>query len=279
MTPTLDQISKSAYDRWERRGRAHGHDRSDWLAAERQARFASNYRVLVSYCLDDGAAPPIGDRHRRRCRFCSQAPPRASFTEGVPVVPGGLGSSPPVAYDQCDECVSEFAGGIDRDLARFLDLDVPGGRSGAGTPGISAGAFKGLVKLAMAVMPGRDLEDHEDALEWVANPDHGFDFNVFRGLSCAVHVAPNPYPGSWVALASRTDDREPWPARLFFLGVRHLAYLVPIPLNPSDEDLDISAEVLPDVLPPSPFGPEHDPIARFVLPISSGAEAREPANR
>lgn len=34
--PSPDEISDLAYRYWEERGREHGHDREDWLRAERE---------------------------------------------------------------------------------------------------------------------------------------------------------------------------------------------------------------------------------------------------
>ena len=34
MRPTVHEIERAAYDRWERRGWMHGGDRDDWYAAE-----------------------------------------------------------------------------------------------------------------------------------------------------------------------------------------------------------------------------------------------------
>ncbi len=35
---TADEIARVAYELWEHRGRAHGHDFEDWLEAERTVR-------------------------------------------------------------------------------------------------------------------------------------------------------------------------------------------------------------------------------------------------
>src|SRR4051812_23947278 len=98
MTPTSEQVRTSAYDRWERRGRTHGSDRADWLAAERQQNFACNYRVVAADRLDRAEPRPVGDRDRRRCRFCGQARPRTDFADATPIFPGFLGDGSPIAF-------------------------------------------------------------------------------------------------------------------------------------------------------------------------------------
>ena len=266
MAPTFEQIRDTAYDRWERRGWAHGHDREDWLAAERQQRFASNYRVVAAFRGDASAS--IGGTGRRRCRFCGQAEPRSRFPSALAVLPAPITGDSPRSYDQCVECAESFTDGIDADLAEFLVEEASGARRD-----IPMAAFKGLVKLALAIMPAADLEELESAIEWVVNPDHDLDFNVFRGLSCAVHEAARPFPSPWAALARKQDDHEHWPTDLLFLGVGGSVFQVPVPLNPRDEDLDITGEIMPEVQPPSPFGIEYDPISwhsRAIAPTSRG---------
>ena len=256
MIDFLDQVDKAAYARWERRGRIHGFDRQDWLAAEASLRFEQTYRVVVRHRCG-GDVSSIGNALRRRCRFCSQSAPRALFSDDVPIFEG---CSSPLSLDQCDSCASAFSETIDRDLSQFLS-----GMSRA--KGISIGAFKGLVKMALAILPDADLDDHEDTVEWVTNPDHAFDFNVFRGLSSVIHTTAIPYPTAWCAVAEKIADDSPWPSRLFFLGNDRHCVTVPIPLNPRDEDLDLTGEILPDVAPPNPFGWECDPVATSRIPI------------
>ncbi|MDB5349801.1 MAG: hypothetical protein JWN86_1048 [Planctomycetota bacterium] len=280
MRPTIDQIRTAAYGRWERRGRVHGFDRADWNAAEKQQILFVNYRVLTADRLDSEAPRAIGDPSRRRCRFCRQATPRAEFSSRVRIIPDYLGPGSPVAFDQCQECASHFSETVDPGLAQFVRPFLVGSSSTLpGAAGIAVDAYKGLVRLALSVMPVSDLEDHEDTVEWVSNPDHDFDLNVFRDLTCTVHVVPAAFPASWVALAKLKDDREAWPSMLFFLGTSHVVFQILVPLGQRDSDHDGVPITVPDILPPSPFGPEHEPIARVMLPIVSTEAVREPTLR
>lgn len=267
MQVTIEGIRRAAFARWEHRGHVHGCDAADWLAAEAQERFARNYRVVAADRLDAAAPRAIGSPTRRRCRFCDHGTPRAGFAPSVPVFAPDLGPGAPLALDQCEGCVAEFAGGIDPALARFVD------RGEVDRASIPVDAFKGLTKLALAVMPASDLDDHEETNDWVANPDHGFDLNVFRGLACVLHLAPNEFPASWSALARRENDDEAWPSMLYFLGVGRSIYEIAVPLGQRDDDLDVPLAARPDVLPPSPFGLGFDPIARRTLPIEACGRA------
>ena len=267
MEPTTERIRDAAYTRWERRGRAHGSDRNDWFAAVRQARFHRNYRVAAADRLDTDSPRAIGSAARRRCRFCAQSAPRTEFGDPVAIIPRSLGFDGPVAFDQCVECASMFAEGIDEALSRFVGGPPP-------STGIAVDAFKGLVKIGLALMPAADLDDYEEAIEWVANPDHDFDLNVFRDLACVALIGPSPTPAPWSALAVRTAPEVPWPSRLLFLGIGCVVYQVGIPMGQVDEDQDVLGSSLPDVCPPSPFGPDHDPVERVALPIRPTSSLR-----
>lgn len=274
MEPKIERIRDAAYSRWERRGRMHGYDRADWLAAERQARFALNYRVVCTDRFDAESPRPIGPIVRRRCRYCAQSTPRTEFAGPVPILPTHLGIGSPVAYDICAECDEGFSEGIDAAIVRFarpflIDFDGPLARPSA----IPVDAYKGLVKIAIALMPASDLEEYEETVEWVANPDHDFDLNVFRDLTCVGWLTNLPSPHPWTILATRIAPDQPWPGRLLFLGIGRVILQVAIPMGQLDEDQDVLVATPPEVCPPSPFGPAFDPVTRVVLPIRSCSAA------
>jgi len=49
-------------------------------------------------------------------------------------------------------------------------------RDGEVPPRIPIGALKGLVRLALSLLPSEDLETYEDAIEWISNPDRMFAY-------------------------------------------------------------------------------------------------------
>src|SRR5947209_211073 len=119
MFPSCDQIQWAAYCRWQRRGGGHGRDRQDWLAAEQELLFALNYEVVARYRLDGGGPQFLGDEHDRRCRFCEQAAPQASFEVARRALPAFMGNTSLFAYDRCDTCHSLFREAIEGDLEGF----------------------------------------------------------------------------------------------------------------------------------------------------------------
>ena len=86
------------------------------------------------------------------------------------------------------------------------------------------------------------------------------------------------YPSAWAAIVQKTNDREPWASRLLFLGFDRTALMISVPLNPRDEDLDLTGEILPDLYPPAPFSWDPNISARLVAPIvPEKSTARRPA--
>ncbi|MEO6809139.1 MAG: DUF2934 domain-containing protein [Isosphaeraceae bacterium] len=251
MFPSLDQIERLAYDRWEERGYAHGHDAEDWLAAEQDLLFTLNYEVIARYRLDGIAPEVIGSSRNRRCRFCEQGAPRASFSAPGPVVPECLGASTLLTMDECDDCRALFLESIEPALERFATPWRTGQFPGEGAPAsIPIAAYKGLVKLALLALPETELPYVEDALEWVGNPDHDLDGRAFQSLTCHVGFCSNPAPFASMALARRIDDEAAVPYLLGFLVTGRATFQIQIPLCVRDEDLDGPDPVMPQVANP-----------------------------
>jgi hypothetical protein len=265
MRPTLEQVRKAAYERWERRGKDPGTDQQDWFAAEGRLRFALNYEIVATDRTNSARQWDWGDTRERKCRFCGMAAPRVGFSAPVPALPGFLGRSSILAHDQCDDCLALFEPTIDDDFEGFaLDLlaSVP-----SAFDSIPIGAFKGLVRLALGISPDTDLESYEDTIEWISNPDHNFDRNAFQGLSCTLYKVGSAFPSSWAVLARRRDHTEPLPYLLFFLGFAETILQLTIPLGQRDEDQDGHEADRFDLSPPALFGIAHEPIRRLTLPI------------
>jgi hypothetical protein len=237
-----DQIERAAYHRWERSGGRHGRDRDDWVAAERDLAFALNYRWVARVALDakDDVRP---NSPPRRCRFCEQAAPSATFTRRAPVAPALLGAEPPRGWDECDDCRAHYdeclAAPFQSFAAPFLAAEPAHPRAGATVP---VAALKALARFGLAVMPEEELHHFADTLEWVANPDHERDAAPARadGLGCQVYITPVPVGSPFLSLARRVSDDAPVPYMLVFLGNGRAVFQTRLPLSPRDEDLDDS---------------------------------------
>jgi hypothetical protein len=244
MFPSRDQIERAAYDRWERRGRCHGADREDWVAAELDVTFALNYRPLVEYSPDGDEPGRIGSGRKPRCRFCEQSPPRARFSKTRSALPEFMGNPWLLTREICDECVAQFSAGIDQDLRRFWDA-LDGLRRGRSSDremrapsSISIPAYKGLIRIALTLMPEAELSAFTDTIEWVGNPDHDFDRSLFGGVGCLLYEVYEPSTRPWASLTTRVDDEAQVPYMLSFLGSGGLVVEAQVPLCSRDEDLD-----------------------------------------
>jgi hypothetical protein len=252
MFPSWDEIQKAAYDRWEQRGRMHGHDRDDWVAAELDLTFDMNFRTLLEYALAEKVDRVIGAAPSPRCRFCEQSPPRAAFSSVRPAIPEFVGNRTLKTRELCDECADQFSGAIDREFATFWqslgslrsaeawlrDSPVP--------TAIPIGAYKALIRMALSIIPEADLAGFTDTIEWVGNPDQDFDSNLFGGLGCLVYQVHIPYPRPWTALARRIEEQAPFPHMLFFLASERLVLQTHLPLSSYDEDLDGTEVRIPE---------------------------------
>jgi hypothetical protein len=242
MLPTWQQIEKAAYDRWERRGWVHGHDRDDWVAVEQDLTFDMNYQTLCQLPLAASDVP--GDSKRLlRCRFCEQTVPRVEIGASRPVFPPcvhALLSSREI----CSECDRQFETTIDQDFTLFWHAlghansfeSVDPATSFPAT--ISIGAYKALIRMAILLLPERELASFADTIEWVANPDHDFDGGLFQESACLVYQTHVASEAGWAGLTRRKSDESPFPFMLFFLASGRLVLQVHLPLCAQDDELD-----------------------------------------
>ncbi len=240
MYPTWQEIERAAYERWERRGWVHGADRDDWAAAEMDLKFQKNYRPAAEYPLQASDRIVIGARPRPSCRFCERSGPKARFTEPRPIVPAVVGPTSLYSGEICDECHEQFESTIDRDFAAFWEslAASTNGPDRSAPTSVSIGAYKALVRMAISIMPARELGHFVDTVEWVGNPDHDFDSSLFSGTGCLVYSAYTPHTIPWMSLSRRTDPDAPLPYAVFILvsGV-HVIEIAP-PLCERDQEHD-----------------------------------------
>ena len=267
MLPTWDQIQRAAYERWERRGWVHGGDQDDWVAAEMDLTFQLNYRPAAEYPASSTESVVVAPRSQPNCRFCERGAPRAKFSRPHPIVPAVVGPTSLFSGETCDECHEQFAGSIDVEFAGFwraLAETDAGGPEGPAT--VSIGAYKSLVRMAIAIMPARELPHFEDTLEWVGNPDHEFDSSLFAEAGCQVYRAHRPSGVSWLSLSRRTTTDSPLPYMVFALASGpHIVEIAP-PLCARDQDHD-EAPRLPARSFTTGHGADSRSATRRLLPL------------
>ena len=151
MVPTRDQIELMAYHRWLRRDRAHGFDRVDWLAAEKEVTFQLNYETLIEFSLASPTQLTIGgDDRLSRCRFCERTSRHTEFSRPRPVVQLPV-ETPLYSAQICDECDADcrepLASACDR-LWRGLQSGDTSLKNLSRSPG-SMAIFKSLVHVRL----------------------------------------------------------------------------------------------------------------------------------
>lgn len=267
MLPTWDQIQRAAYERWERRGWVHGADQDDWIAAEMDVTFQMNYRPAAEYPIAPEEPVVVGSRTRPSCRFCELAAPRAKFSEDRPILPSVVGGGGLLAAEVCDDCHQQFEGSIDADFVAFwraIQASYGGGPHPATVP---IGAFKSLVRMAVAIMPPKELQHFNDAVEWVGNPDHEFDSSLFAGSGCLVYRTHREHAVPWVSLSRRTDPDAPLPYAVFALVSGRTVVEIAPPLCARDQDLDQAALRPPGRSFTTGFGGDSRSATHRLLPL------------
>ena len=286
MRPTSQQIQHAAYDRWLRRGCSHGLDRDDWHAAEKELSFLLNYRTIAEYPLDSGSRLVLGDTSPRRCRFCQRASGQVAFDPPQPVVPDVVGDSSLFTSEVCNDCQKDWRDPLDTEFRTFWEAlrAVASGFDGHDRPQtrpvFSVAVFKSLIAGAILILPEGELPSVLDAVEWVSNPDHESDDQLFAGACCQVYSAPFLKNRSWISLARRVDAEAPLPHLICFLGHGGTIIQVPVPLCLHDEDLDGRSVYQPERALTEGYGPDFQETRGTVLPLvlSRRRSTRAPAS-
>ena len=271
MQPTSGQIAEAAYYRWERRNFAHGRHEHDWYVAEQELAFAAQYEIIARYRLDGIAPHLLGDPRRPRCRFCERTAPRATFTGPRLAAPAALGNAAIVSVEACDDCRAQYDETVGGDLDRFVRAALRS--DGESRPFVPIAALKGLTWAALMLLPPREMEYFEDAVEWVSNPDHDLDSRSIDGAECVLHRLPEPGAFSWAGLARRVDDDSPLPYVVAFFATGDAVFQVALPLSSRDDELEGPCP-LPRVA--WPFGGGRGPLDshHVVIPLAAAAPSR-----
>jgi hypothetical protein len=278
MVPTFDQIQSAAYHRWLHRGGKHGLDRDDWLAAEQQLWFAVNYRVIVRHVLGGPVRRVLGNTARPRCRFCEGGAPVATFGPPFPIVPEALENTALLSAEVCDDCRDLLEGGLFREFQRVAHPWIAGSTLPAAVERMPIAAFKALVAMALLVLPEAELGLVEDAVEWVANPDHALDSPTLSTLEGRLLIVPEPPPPACVVVARRRNDDDALPYLVFALATGRALFQIPLPMCTRDDDLDGTALVAPEASRAGVIGSDTEPSVTARIRLAPARTAREPAS-
>src|SRR5262249_53920010 len=154
---------------------------------------------VVDHLLDGTQERAIGGKGRRVCRFCEQP---VGNSAGRFALPTFLGPRTLTTLEECDDCHDVLRETLDGELALFLS-SFQTERLPGPMPSIPVGALKALARIALGIMPARDLNGFEETIEWVCNPDHDFDVRLLDGLGCFAHYPASPRRAPWTLLARR----------------------------------------------------------------------------
>ena len=251
MVPTIEQVKQAAYHRWSLRGRVHGDDRGDWLAAQDELTFSLNYQTAAAYPLDGPGALILNEPRGRYCRFCERTAAHVPFGGPMPLLAGGW--SPSLASSSvCNECRNAVRDAQADRLERFRTVLAEGASRFDGSAAAALSAtysltvFKALAGCALLIMPQSELSYFVDTLEWVSNPHDKSDGRLLeQDATCVVYLAPFWAERSWISLERRIEKDAPLPYMVSLLAVGGVLMQISLPLCIRDQDLDGRAVRIP----------------------------------
>lgn len=89
---------------------------------ENKSFFTKNYEVIATYELIKGQKIILGDKSKRKCRFCGKGKGDVSFKSKAHAIPQLLGNNELFSYYECDPCNKEKFHKLEDHLAKFLGI-------------------------------------------------------------------------------------------------------------------------------------------------------------
>lgn len=80
--------------------------------------YEKNY-VIHKLIIPDGKKMFVGNKLKRKCRFCGKTEPEVSFKERAHAFPEFTGNKTHFSYEECDSCNHKFSEGIEDNLAKY----------------------------------------------------------------------------------------------------------------------------------------------------------------
>jgi hypothetical protein len=114
-------------------------------------------------------------------------------------------------------------------------------------------------------MPEAELPYFVDTLEWVNNPSHLDDNQLFADAVCQVYAAGFLRGRSWTSLCRRVDNDLPLPYMIYFLSRDGIVLQVQVPLCLRDEDSDGRTRPMPERSFTTGEGPDFQEVRATVL--------------
>lgn len=84
--------------------------------------YNKNYFYLVKYYNISGKKVYLGDRKKRKCRFCGKPSGDTTFKMLAHALPEFIGNRTLISNDECDICNERFSRTIEDHFAKYLGL-------------------------------------------------------------------------------------------------------------------------------------------------------------
>lgn len=81
--------------------------------------YETHYDLLRTWLLRPGEKVVLGDKQKRRCRFCRKQAPVVTFRKVAHAIPEALGNKSIETTYECDNCNEKFGSGIENDLGNW----------------------------------------------------------------------------------------------------------------------------------------------------------------
>jgi len=246
-------VAVLAYHLWERRGRQHGEDAADWLAAEAELLFLETYEPIVTLDLER-----IGtDDGEPRCRLCEAAITR-TIAAAAPLWPGRLDPPPHATRRICSQCQQECRTPVAplfdeywSQLRRAVETNAPEAIDRAASPSLAV--LKSMATSFLLAIPQPELDTLADLTEWLANPDADQDARLLPDLRGRIVWGDFARGQAWCSIARRRNHTTSHPYLVGGLLRDGLALELSLPFCNRDDDPEQMLEPPPRSYTTGPY--------------------------
>src|SRR5271156_6826188 len=81
--------------------------------------YEEHYQIVSAWCLRPGEKIFLGDKEKRKCRFCGETTPKVSFRKQAHALPECIGNKSLFTYYECDTCNKGFGDGCENDFGNW----------------------------------------------------------------------------------------------------------------------------------------------------------------
>jgi len=279
---------------------------------------SQNYTPLIEIHLKENKKIYLGNKGKRKCRFCGKEKPEVTFRKRAHAIPEFTGNNKLFSYYECDTCNERISSLMESHMANYMNIwhtfsKVSGKR---GVPSFKTNAkksrvdllnghlhieddeedkitevdeenkqikitasmatyiliavYKCLTKMAITIMPEKELDKFKDTLDWLKEDNHNKSKYKLKDLyllfSFAEGIKPFAFQSCFL-YKRKEKHKDNVPYMLFLMAYHNFVFQIYLPL--CSEDKKLFGQKVTTKFIPTPIDLKDGKIERWKIDLSS----------